>query len=752
MDTNKTTFIITRALVTVLLSVGFIAASNAQTTYKATLSGSNAVPPITTTGAGEITATLDSETLTVEGSFSGLTAPVDTDIAGGAHIHLALPGRNGDVIHPLTIDLDPEGTSGSLNAGDNEFELDAEELEALEARMLYVNIHTENFSGGEIRGPLVPESEFYFHANLSGSTQMPTILTRANGAITGELDGNTLTITGSFQELDGDFSASHIHLGIAGRNGGVEIPLNVNTGNDARSGVFSAQDNVYELEAEQAEALMERRFYVNVHSEVNPGGEIRGQIVPQGTSMLVANLSGTAVTSGVLSNGSGSVIAELDDGNLVVTGAFQDLESDYSASHLHVGIPGRDGGVTVPLEATPNPGDPTEGTYEAGNNTVTLDDEQITQLVTRNLYVNIHTDDNPAGEIRGQLLGESHAFFTSRVTGINAVPPVPSSGSGIVEIEYKGDRLVMVGAFDGLTSPVTAAHFHTGTLFEGGGVALGVNPTPGESDTTGVFNLEDNHFRDGVDEEFVEQLFNESLYLNIHSEDFGGGELRGQVLPAPNTRPNASNIELPDDNASFVIEGEETQTLDFSWNEADDPDGNRVIYFWQAAVDDEFRSTVFFNQIGPSTNFGFSYEEVDSLLDSRGLEPGETLTLYHRVITSDGNVQNVGDTLSFTLEKGVVTGSDTPGEEVPQATRLDQNYPNPFNPATEITFAIQESGPVELEVYNMVGRRVAVLVSEEMSPGEYTVNFDASDLASGIYIYRLNAPERQISKKMTLIK
>ena len=750
MNMPKTTSIISVWIV-VLLSLGVVTTAPAQTVYQAQLSGSHEVPAVTSAGTGEVTATLDGNTLTLEGSFSDLTAPVDTDIAGGAHIHMEMPGRNGGVTHALTVDLDPEGTSGSFSAVDNVFELEADELEALEARMLYVNIHTENFAGGEIRGQLMPEADAWFRANLSGTNQVPPVLTRANGAIIAELDGDRLTLSGAFQDLSDDYSGAHIHLALAGRNGGVEIPLDVDEGDDQRSGVFSAQENSFELDAEQIDALMERRFYVNVHSDAHPGGEIRGQIVPQVTSTMVANLSGSAVTAGIMSEGSGAIVAELDGDHLVVTGSFQDLGSNFANSHIHVGLPGRNGGVSVALEAAVDPDDETRGVYEAGDNTFELDEEQIAQMLTRNWYVNIHSGDYPGGEIRGQLLGESHAFFTARLDGIHAIPPVPSEGSGVVEVEFKGDRLVMIGAFDGLTSPVTAAHFHHGAVYESGGVALGVNPTAGENDTTGVFTLESNHFR--VDEEpLIDDLFSEALYLNVHSDDFAGGELRGQVLSAPNAWPGTSNIELPEDEAMFVIEGDEEQTLEFAWTEADDPDGNTVVYIWQAALDETFSELVHNNPIGPAAGFNASYDEVDEFLDEQGVEPGETLTLYHRVVASDGNVYSISESGSFTLERGVVTGIDTPGDEVPRATRLDQNYPNPFNPATEITFAVRESGPVELAVYNMLGRRVAVLVSEDMSSGEYTVHFDASSLASGVYIYRLNAGAHQISRKMTLVK
>jgi hypothetical protein len=89
---------------------------------------------------------------------------------------------------------------------------------------------------------------------------------------------------------------------------------------------------------------------------------------------------------------------------------------------------------------------------------------------------------------------------------------------------------------------------------------------------------------------------------------------------------------------------------------------------------------------------------------------------------------------------------------IPNEIFLDQNYPNPFNPSTTITYGITEAGPVLLEVYDIIGRKIQTLVNSDQFEGQYNVNFDASRLASGIYFYRLTAPSKVLTKRMTLIK
>jgi hypothetical protein len=83
---------------------------------------------------------------------------------------------------------------------------------------------------------------------------------------------------------------------------------------------------------------------------------------------------------------------------------------------------------------------------------------------------------------------------------------------------------------------------------------------------------------------------------------------------------------------------------------------------------------------------------------------------------------------------------------------LDQNYPNPFNPATTLRYAIPNGTDVVLKVYNIIGQEVATLVNEYQTSGVYSVNFDASKLSSGMYLYRISAGTFVQVKKMLLVK
>ncbi|MCJ7554712.1 MAG: T9SS type A sorting domain-containing protein, partial [Ignavibacteriaceae bacterium] len=89
---------------------------------------------------------------------------------------------------------------------------------------------------------------------------------------------------------------------------------------------------------------------------------------------------------------------------------------------------------------------------------------------------------------------------------------------------------------------------------------------------------------------------------------------------------------------------------------------------------------------------------------------------------------------------------------IPGTFALGQNYPNPFNPSTTINFALPQTSNVVLKVYDVLGREVATLLNGEKAAGNYEVNFDASQFASGMYIYTLQAGNFSTSKKMMLMK
>jgi hypothetical protein len=162
-----------------------------------------------------------------------------------------------------------------------------------------------------------------------------------------------------------------------------------------------------------------------------------------------------------------------------------------------------------------------------------------------------------------------------------------------------------------------------------------------------------------------------------------------------------------------------------------------------------------------SYNGGISYGAGEEFANGIGIYLFSVIAgLYSCYSRLQGCVINgvvYGDT-------SLILGIKKISNEVPASYKLYQNYPNPFNPATKIRFSIPNSlfeggwgddmrdDHVNLVIYNKLGKEVTTLVNKSLNPGEYEVEWDASDYPSGIYFYRLIAGEFSYSKKMVLIK
>ncbi|MBK6876599.1 MAG: T9SS type A sorting domain-containing protein [Ignavibacteria bacterium] len=119
--------------------------------------------------------------------------------------------------------------------------------------------------------------------------------------------------------------------------------------------------------------------------------------------------------------------------------------------------------------------------------------------------------------------------------------------------------------------------------------------------------------------------------------------------------------------------------------------------------------------------------------------------------------QFFGDTLGYACGKYFYKYERTnsivqTSSEIPDGFELVQNFPNPFNPSTKINYRLQVAGVTRLVVIDLMGREVAELVNEYHSPGSYEYKFDASNLSSGVYYYKITAGEFVSVKKMLLVK
>ena len=195
--------------------------------------------------------------------------------------------------------------------------------------------------------------------------------------------------------------------------------------------------------------------------------------------------------------------------------------------------------------------------------------------------------------------------------------------------------------------------------------------------------------------------------------------------------------KLPTPTLSFPVDQQENvgTLTEFSWNRVD----SATFYRLQLSGNSSFNSTILDTSGIESTVFTISNPL------------NENTKYYWRIMGISDNEENNSD---WSNEHVFTTGVRTSIENnsLPNNYILFQNYPNPFNPNTEIQYALPESNQVTLEVFNSLGQKVMELVNSYKSAGYHREIFDASNLSSGVYLYKLTTASFTKTNKMLLIK
>jgi hypothetical protein len=344
--------------------------------YIANLTGLQETPPTTSTATGVGSVIVDSTKST--GLFNldltGLTPTAE-------HIHGELAGVGGGVVHAL-----PTGTSvnGSLT-------LAAGEADTLAAGGWYMNAHTTANPNGEIRGQLLLPGESLYEARLTGAQETPPTTSTAtgNGEFMVSVDQGTLRY--NVETGDTNITGAHIHGAPGGQAGSIVVGF---------TGTTPPWTGTAALTAPQFTELDNGSWYTNVHTTVNAGGDIRGQILKPGEILFTSAMIGANEVPPVVTTGTGSfaLILSPDKANVHGEGAAVNLTSPASASHIHAAAAGANGGVAYTIVHTDSGND---AGLSLASTAITATD--LTNLLATGWYTNVHTSTNPNGEIRGQL-------------------------------------------------------------------------------------------------------------------------------------------------------------------------------------------------------------------------------------------------------------------------------------------------------------------------------------------------------------
>jgi len=223
--------------------------------------------------------------------------------------------------------------------------------------------------------------------------------------------------------------------------------------------------------------------------------------------------------------------------------------------------------------------------------------------------------------------------------------------------------------------------------------------------------------------------FMTTYYWRVNADNVGGTSPYSPTWNFTVGIPTPDQVQLVSPANQASIQG---GTVQFVWRSSQ-PQVNR--YWLEISIDPLF-----------------SFRTVDSTLtDTTKTVTGLSVntTYYWRVRAGNaGSWGPYSDARELTIT--VVGVDDERG--LPTEFALEQNYPNPFNPATRIEFALPRESRVTLEVFNLLGGRVALLLDEPRAAGYHTVTFDAADLPSGLYLYKLVAGQQVFTRKMMLVK
>ncbi len=556
-----------------------------------------------------------------------------------------------------------------------------------------------------------------FVANLDGGQEVPPTISVAKGVASFLIseDMTSMTVHGVFSQLTGPITGCHIHTGLQGTNGGVFVNFtNDVTGNQLRATAT--------LPADFMEKALGKELYLNVHTAVNPGGEIRGQLELQSDVLFAAALKGSEEVPAVLTDASGVGFVSYSPGSTKARYQFvvNGLSAPANASHIHTGTAGNNGGVVVPLTIVSN------NLIQGEIDLTTVPTDFFEKLASEGLYVNVHTPNNPGGEIRGQLKSLGPIHFEGFMNGDQEVPPVTTSAQGLALAGLSADfsTLNYMVAANGLTP--TAGHFHAGAAGASGGVLVAFTDGGLPNFYQGSATVPDG---------MAASLINSGVYANLHTAANPSGEIRGQMIPELH-KVYAFDMcdaqEVPSSGTGAI--GTAVVTHDWLNTEL------RYTYIVHGMSGAPTAAHIHTGAIGSNGGVLTALDEPDPLgsgqfsidgVFASALAGGNTYVNVHTAANPDGEVRGqvrLGSLCNVSANDFVTYVS---GLTV---------YPNPANEAATVRFESERAFDGQLVLTNLTGQHVSSQ-NIKVETGETSVNIPLNNWPAGLYFGQITSSD-----------
>jgi len=381
------------------------------------LQGSQEVPTVDTPAGGTFAVTVDPSTSMLQAHANTTGA----DDAVAAHLHEEYAGASGPVSIGLTQDPNNVAHWSATDVA-----LTPAQLDAFTSGRLYANVHTPANPAGAIRGQLAPPPIEVLFTALSGEQEVPAAASAASATAAMTTNRETGTVTLHLRATGADDAvASHIHGAFAGINGPVMIGLTQDALDVTHWSVEEAQ-----FDAAGLDDYLSGRTYVNLHTPANPGGEIRGQNVPEDIVVLFSPMDGDQVVPPVVTAAAGltATTANLATRRFVVVINASGVD-DATSAGLHQGSAGNNGAELLPLVQAPaNPG-------QWSAETEPMPADAWNAYRGGSVYTQVATPAEPDGEIRGQIMPPDAADFDIEAPVVELTAPAAGVVSGTVTIE-----------------------------------------------------------------------------------------------------------------------------------------------------------------------------------------------------------------------------------------------------------------------------------------------------------------------------